>query len=75
MRDLTSKIYLLSVEDVQHVAMEEYGRTLTDEEIEIVEENVGDYIKWYDIIEMTIENHVMNPIEIYYAGEKDQLST
>ncbi len=52
-------IYRLKIEDVQNVALEEYGRKLTDEELEKVEENLGDYIKWYDLIEITIENHVM----------------
>jgi predicted transcriptional regulator len=42
-------IYRLKIEDVQNVALEEYGRKLTDEELEKVEENLGDYIKWYDL--------------------------
>ncbi len=52
-------IYRLKIEDVQNVALAEFGRTLTDEELEKIEEHLGDYIKWYDLIEMTIENHVM----------------
>ncbi len=57
--DNEKTIYRLKIEDVQNVAMEQYGRILTDEELEKVEDNLGDYIKWYDLIEMTIENHVM----------------
>jgi len=35
----------LKIEDVQNVALEEYGRTLTDEELEEkVEDNLGGYI-------------------------------
>jgi hypothetical protein len=51
-------VYSLNVTDIQHVALEEFGRILTEDEIEIVEENLGDYIKWYEIIEMTINNHI-----------------
>jgi len=52
-------IYRLKIEDVQNVAVEEFGRTLTDDELEKVEDNLGDYINWYDLIKMTVENHVM----------------
>ncbi len=52
-------IYRLKIEDVQNVAVEEFGRTLTDDEWEKVEDNLGDYINWYDLIKMTVENHVM----------------
>jgi hypothetical protein len=53
-------IYRLQIEDVQNVAREVFGRELTEAELEKVEENLGDYINWFDLIEMTIENHVIN---------------
>ncbi len=51
-------IYSLNIEDVQNVAIEEYGRTLTDEELEIIEEELGDYIDWYDSIDAAISFHL-----------------
>ena len=47
-------VYSLSVEDIQTVAKEEFGRKLTRPEIELVEHKLGDYIAWYDLVEMTI---------------------
>ncbi len=38
--------------------MEEYGRTLTDEELEIIKEELGDYIDWYDSIDAAISFHL-----------------
>jgi len=49
-------IYSLNVEDVQTVAKQELGRELLPEEIEVVEEEIGDYINWYEIILSTIIN-------------------
>lgn len=47
-------IYQLSVEDIQTVAEEELERKLTDKEIEIVADKVGDYVPWYDAINYAI---------------------
>ena len=47
-------VYSLNVEDLQTVANEELSRDLTEEEIRIVEENLGDYISWYQAIYLTI---------------------
>jgi hypothetical protein len=64
MKSYNHVIYRLKIADVQHVAKEEFGRTLTDDELEIIEEEVGDNIKWYEIIEMTISNNLnIEPIE------------
>jgi hypothetical protein len=51
-------VYRLCVEDIQNVANEEFGRDLTDSELEVVIEHLGDYIQWYDIIQGAISNHV-----------------
>jgi len=48
-------IYSLNVEDVQTVAREEFGRELTGRELKFVEEEIGGYINWYDIISLVIE--------------------
>ena len=48
-------IYSLNIEDIQTVAKEELDRELTDEEIALVEDTVGDYIKWYDAIHFAIK--------------------
>ncbi len=47
-------VYSLNVEDLQTVANDEISRDLTEEEIKIVEENVGDYITWYQAISLAI---------------------
>jgi hypothetical protein len=49
----------LCVEDIQNVAAEEFSRVLTDEEIEVMEEHLGNYINWYEIIEATIRFHII----------------
>ena len=49
-------IYSLNVEDLQTVANDEILRDLTEEEIKMVEENVGDYISWYQAISLAISD-------------------
>ena len=49
------KIYSINVADVQEVAQEELGRKLTQEEIKLVDDRLGDYIGWYDAISMAIQ--------------------
>jgi hypothetical protein len=57
-------VYSLNVEDIQAVAVERFGRPLAESELKIVEDNLGDYIQWYDIIEEVITIHVrMNSVE------------
>ncbi|MBI5216764.1 MAG: hypothetical protein HY960_13510 [Ignavibacteriae bacterium] len=51
-------IYSLTVEDVQNVAEEVLGRTLTTKEISCVEESVGDSIDWFGVIEEAIHKHI-----------------
>ena len=43
-------LYSISVEDVRQVAEDEGLRELTDDEIKLVGEKVGDYIGWYDAV-------------------------
>jgi hypothetical protein len=44
-------IYSINIEDVQNIAEEVYGRELTNAELKIIEEKIGDYFKWYDAID------------------------
>ena len=46
--------YSINVEDLQTVAEQELERELTDEEIKIVEERLGDYVDWYGAIALTL---------------------
>ena len=47
-------VYSLNVQDIQDVASETLGHALTDEQVEIIEEHLGDFIQWHDIIESVI---------------------
>ena len=48
-------LYSLNVSDLQQVAQEELGRKLTQAEIKLVDDRLGDYIGWYDAISMAIQ--------------------
>ncbi len=49
-------VYSINIEDLQNVAEQELERELTDEEIKIVEERLGDYIDWYGVIALTLDD-------------------
>jgi len=59
MIDTSRIIYSLNIEDVQTVAEEEIGRELSEKELEIVEDKLGDYIDWYSAIDFTIQNEIL----------------
>lgn len=59
MIDTARVIYSLNIEDVQNVAQQEFERELSQIELKIVEDKIGDYIDWYGAIEMTIQNEVL----------------
>ena len=40
----------MNVEDLQTLTEQELDRELTDEEIKIVEDRLGDYVDWYGAI-------------------------
>ena len=48
-------VYSINIEDLQTVAEEELERELTDEEIKLVEDRLGDYIDWYGTIAMVLD--------------------
>jgi hypothetical protein len=51
-------IYRLTVEDIQTVATETFGRELSADEIEKLIEPIGESIAWFDIIENCIRGHL-----------------
>ena len=51
-------IYGINVDDIQEVSMQVLERPLTDEEIALVKESVGDYIDWFQAIENAIQKHI-----------------
>lgn len=42
--NISKIIYSINVEDAQNVAEEELGRELSEEELKIIENKIGDYI-------------------------------
>ncbi|ODS39187.1 hypothetical protein BEH94_03175 [Candidatus Altiarchaeales archaeon WOR_SM1_SCG] len=52
-------IYSISSEDVQTVAKQELDRELSDEEIKLVEDKIGDYIDWYESINSVINESIL----------------
>ena len=48
-------IYSLNVNDAQDVAMEEFGLILTDSELDIIQNKIGDHIRWYDAMILAIQ--------------------
>ena len=60
MIDTSRIIYSINIEDVQNVAEEELGRKLSERELEIVKDKIGDYIDWYSAIDLTIRNEILN---------------
>lgn len=48
-------VYRITVEDLQTVAEDTLQRKLSDEEIKKVEDRIGDFIGWYDAIDLAFE--------------------
>ena len=43
-------LYSINIEDIQTVAEQELDRKLTEEELRLVENKLGDYVGWYEAI-------------------------
>ncbi len=56
--DIDKIIYQLTVEDLQNVADDTLGRKLSEKEIAVLEEKMGDYINWYDLIHSAIIQNI-----------------
>lgn len=53
-------VYSINVNDLQNVAEETLGRTLSDKEAESVGDCIGDYIDWVQAIENAISKVVID---------------
>lgn len=52
-------LYSLNVEDAQNVAVDVLGRTLTNEELKRLQEELGKYLhNWYDLMELAIHDAI-----------------
>ena len=51
-------IYSITVEDVQRIARQELGREVTDNELKLVEEKLGDQLDWFGAIATILEQHI-----------------
>lgn len=51
-------IYQLTIEDVQNVAREEIERELSIGELQVIEDKIGDYIHWYELIDSVINSEL-----------------
>lgn len=51
-------VYGINIDDIQEVSMDVLERRLTDAEINLVKESVGDYIDWFQAIESAIQKHI-----------------
>lgn len=51
-------IYSLNIENVQNVAEEEIGRSLFEKELKIIEDKIGNYIGWHEVIANAINNEL-----------------
>lgn len=51
-------IYNLFVEDIQTVALDNFGRELNDEEIKTITEPILKSINWYEIIYNSIKENL-----------------
>jgi hypothetical protein len=58
MIDASKIIYSINIEDIQNVAEQELERELTEKELKIIENKIGDYIDWYEAINMAITNNI-----------------
>ena len=54
MKNQEKIIYSIDAEDVQQVADEILDRKLNEEELEIIENEIGGYIDWYQAIQDVI---------------------
>lgn len=58
MIDSSKIIYSINIEDIQNVAEQELGRELKEKELQVIENKIGDYIDWYEAINMAITNNI-----------------
>ncbi len=54
-------IYSINIEDIQNVAKQALDRTLTEEELKLVEDKLGDYVGWYEAILKVMDELKLTP--------------
>ena len=51
-------VYEINVEDLQNVSMQILERPLTDAEVNLIRESVGNHVDWFQAIENAIHEHI-----------------
>lgn len=51
-------VYSMNIADIHEVSEDVLGRRLTDQEIALVKESVGDHIDWFQAIENAINQNI-----------------
>lgn len=59
MIDTSKIIYSINIEDVQNVAEQEIGRKLTEIELKVIENKIGNYIDWYEALNSIITDNII----------------
>lgn len=54
-------IYSINIEDIQNVAKQALDRTLTEEELKLVGDKLGDYVGWYEAILKVMDELKLTP--------------
>lgn len=67
-KEMNEIIHSLSIEDIQQVAEENFGRKLTNKEIKKILDPISDRIPWYDAIYEAIKD----TLEIEELDEYDK---
>jgi hypothetical protein len=50
--------YSMNIDDIQEVSEEVLDRRLTENEITLIKESVGEHIDWFQAIENAINQHI-----------------
>ena len=53
--NINKKIYYLTFEDVQSIAEETIDRKLNNKELKLVEDNISNFIPWFEVIAHCID--------------------
>lgn len=56
--NLDKVVYQLTIEDLQNVANDELDRDLTESEINLLEEKIGNFVDWYGAIQNAIAQNI-----------------
>lgn len=63
MKNKNEIIYSLNISDIQTIALQEFDRELTEDEIEDIKDLIGEKINWYEaILSSIIEKIGLNDV-------------